>query len=272
MPVGFGLWRIDGELLHLTPRRIESESRLEELLEQEISILGGDLMIIGRQVVTEFGKQIDLLAINPDGDLVTIELKRDRTPREVVAQLLDYGSWVRDLGYDDIVSLFSDYSTECQTEHHFVVVATELDNSTERIVRYLSECYGMPINALFFGYFEDGEREYLARTWLIDPVEADTGPEGSTRAKQNKERWNGQDFYVALGEGPHRSWDDCVRYGFVSGGQGRWYSRTLNMLFRGARVFVHVPNAGYVGVGTVEETARMVREFTVHSTASRLHS
>jgi hypothetical protein len=38
--------------------------------------------------------------------VVVIELKRNRTPRGVVAQLLDYGSWVRDLEDDDIASIF----------------------------------------------------------------------------------------------------------------------------------------------------------------------
>lgn len=30
--------------------------------------------------------------MNSEGDLTVIELKRDRTPREVVAQVLDYAS------------------------------------------------------------------------------------------------------------------------------------------------------------------------------------
>jgi hypothetical protein len=41
-----------------------------------------------------FGGRIDLLAIAPDGALVLIELNRNRTPREVVAQSLDYAGWV----------------------------------------------------------------------------------------------------------------------------------------------------------------------------------
>ena len=43
------------------------------------------------------GGRIDLLAIAPDASLVLIDLKRDRTPREVVAQALDYASWVEQL-------------------------------------------------------------------------------------------------------------------------------------------------------------------------------
>lgn len=46
--------------------------------------------MIGRQVRTTHGGYIDLLALNQDGQLIVIELKRELTPREVVAQALDY--------------------------------------------------------------------------------------------------------------------------------------------------------------------------------------
>jgi RecB family endonuclease NucS len=41
------------------------------------------------------GGRIDLLCINGDGDIVIVELKRDKTPREITAQALDYASWVQ---------------------------------------------------------------------------------------------------------------------------------------------------------------------------------
>jgi hypothetical protein len=47
-------------------------------------------MLIGRQEDTGFGGRVDLLAVAPDGAVVLVELKRDRTPREVVAQAVDY--------------------------------------------------------------------------------------------------------------------------------------------------------------------------------------
>jgi RecB family endonuclease NucS len=90
---------------------LDAEKRLEEVLENGIGVLGLDrLLLIGRQVPTRFGKFIDLLALGPSGDLYVVELKRDRTPREVVAQALDYGSWVRELGYDEIAAIFSEYT------------------------------------------------------------------------------------------------------------------------------------------------------------------
>jgi len=43
------------------------------------------------------GGIIDLLCIDESGNLIVVELKRDKTPREVTAQTLDYASWVDSL-------------------------------------------------------------------------------------------------------------------------------------------------------------------------------
>src|SRR5690554_7784516 len=90
------IWRLEGEA---TPVEIEAcsldlESRLEAWLEQDIGMLDPGLLVVGRQVDTDFGGKIDLLCMDEAGDLVVIELKRDLTPREIAAQVLDYGSWV----------------------------------------------------------------------------------------------------------------------------------------------------------------------------------
>jgi len=134
--------------------------------------------------------------------------------------------------------------------------------STERIVGYLSEEYGVTINAILFRHFTESGHEYLARTWLVDPaVAATTHSKGGGR--KAKEPWNGQDFYVSFGEGEWRSWEDAIRYGFVSGGGGKWYSQTLKQLFVGARVFVNIPQTGYVGVGVVTAESVPARDFVV---------
>ncbi len=281
MPIAFDIWRLDGQGGRLVASRLDDEARLEAVLQRDITFLGLDVMVIGRQVITAYSKRIDLLAINAQGDLVIIELKRERTPREVVAQLLDYGSWVQGLTYEQIVAYHASNTPEVPFErafaehfggdppetlngrHQLVIVASELDPSTERIVTYLSQQFGVPINALFFRYFRDGEREYLARTWLMDPEVTEADTIKATPAKPGREAWNGQDYYVSLGEGEHRNWDDCVRYGFVSGGQGEWFSRTLSMLKPGSRIFTYIPDVGYVGVGTVAESVLPVMDFLV---------
>ncbi len=40
-----------------------------------------------------------MLAMDEEGNIHIIELKKERTPREVVAQTLDYASWVQNLSF-----------------------------------------------------------------------------------------------------------------------------------------------------------------------------
>ncbi len=285
MAVKFGLWRVDGGSVKQVPASgIGSEERLEDILATRIDILGlGDLLLIGRQVITDFGKRVDLLAIDGQGELLVIELKKDRTPRDVVAQALEYGFWVQSLSFkairelyakhhdgDDFESAFTDhFETEIpdalNTSHQLVVVATGMDASTEQIVEYVRG-YEVPINVLFFEYLADDDREYLARSWLTDPeLEA---PSKSGAKKQVP--WNGIDFYVAVGENDERNWDDMTRYGFVSAGFGHKYRRAMETLFVGARVWAAIASSralgsahGYVGVGTVTAPAVAAADFVV---------
>lgn len=285
MPVKFGLWRVDGESVEQVPQSVvASEERLEEIIEARIEILGlGDLFQIGRQVITDFGKRIDLLAIDGQGDLHVIELKKDRTPREVVAQALEYGFWAQDLSFENIQELYAkhhqgedfdsaftshfeaDLPEAINTGHHLVVVATGMDTSTEQIIEYVRG-YGVPINVLFFEYLKDGDREFLARSWLTDPaVESVSAPSGKKQAP-----WNGRDFFVAVGESQHRNWDDMRRYGFVSAGHGEKYRKVMSNLFEGARVWAAIPGTGYVGVGEVVAPAVGVKDFQIEHDGQRI--
>ncbi|MDZ4689129.1 MAG: endonuclease NucS [Planctomycetaceae bacterium] len=281
MPIEVGIWRLGKELQRVEFNSLQSEAKLEDTLASDLSLVAPDLMLIGRQVSTAFGTFIDLLAIDREGNLVVIELKRDRTPREVVAQTLDYASWVENLSYDQIAEIYSEkhggqkfevgYSDvfgasppeAINESHRMIVVASELDRSTERILNYLNSNYGVPINSVFFRYFKDGSNEYLTRTWLIDPQTAEEKTSKSA-VKKREEIWNGRDFYISQGEFDDANWDDCRRYGFVCGSGGKWYTQTLDLLFPGARVFVNIPQRGYVGVGIVKDHKRPVSEFVVN--------
>jgi len=284
MPLELGVWRIDRELQRLNVTSLEQEKRLEDFLAQDISIASPYWMVIGRQVATDYGKFIDLLAIDKDGNLVVIELKKNITYRDIVGQLLDYGSWVKNLDADDISQIFQDYQVkyhpqrkelsldtafceyfnldqmpeELNENHQLVIVASSLDESTERVVNYLSEEHSVPINAIFFRIFRDGDREYLSSLWFIDPTIPSPPVKG-----EDKEPWNGE-FYVSFGhEENGRRWEDAVKYGFICAGGGRWYSRTLNQLEVGKRVWVNIPGKGYAGVCEVLEPVVKVDEFKV---------
>jgi hypothetical protein len=280
MPIQHAIWQVGAQPLLLTNGRLASEQLLEDMIVRDPRILSSEWMLIGRQEITSFGGRIDLLAIAPDGSLVLIELKRDRTPREIVAQALDYASWMQGLTADRLVQIYSRFSnggsleeafhqrfgTELDEDslnqtHQIIIAAAELDPSTERIVGYLNE-RDIPINVIFFQVFLHGEHQLLSRTWLIDPGETQANAAVGKTKVGEKEPWNGE-FYVSFGDTTSRSWDDARKYGYISAGGGTWYSQTLKLLAPGDRVWVNIPKKGYVGVGVVEQAVQSASEFMV---------
>jgi hypothetical protein len=143
--------------------------------------------------------------------------------------------------------------------HQIIVVASSLDDSTERIVAYLSE-RDIPINVLCFRVFSNGDGQLLSRAWLLDPVRTQTS--ASATPAGASEPWNGE-FYCSFGDGAARSWSDAVRYGFVCAGGGAWYSRTLQLLGPDDRLWVKVPGTGFVGVGRATGRSQRAADFKV---------
>ena len=282
MPIHHAIWRVGEQPAPLVASRLASEQQLEDMIVRDPRILSSEWMLIGRQEVTSHGGRVDLLAIAPDASLVLIELKRDRTPREIIAQALDYASWVEQLTPDRVAQIFQRFSggksldvafhdrfgVELDEEtlnqsHQIIIVAAELDPSTERIIGYLN-ARDVAINVVFFQVFEHGADKLLSRAWLIDPGETQANVASTTTIKGDKEPWNGE-FYVSFGDAASRSWEDAQRFGFISGGGGSWYSQTLKLLSPGDRVWVKIPKKGYVGVGTVLESVQPVKDFKIQT-------
>ena len=181
MPTTVSLWALqaDGSVDEIPPGRLDLEEQIEDAIEKSPGILGGDVLIIGRQVSTSSGP-LDLLALDDENHLVVIENKRDRTPREVTAQVLDYASWASKLTLDDIEEIYEDYRGrifddeeadlsaayaerfECDLEDpdfppRMVIVASRLDEATERMIDFLADGFGVPIDAVLFQPFNLNE-------------------------------------------------------------------------------------------------------------------
>ncbi|HEV7353613.1 MAG TPA: endonuclease NucS domain-containing protein [Brevundimonas sp.] len=287
MPIRNAIWTVSGRPTQLVEGRLPSERALEDMIVAAPRLLSDEWMLIGRQERTLSGGFIDLLAIAPDGALVLIELKRDRTPREVVAQALDYAVWVEGLEPQDINAIYRRFSGErdlaedflarfgqaldeeaLNSSHQIVIVAASLDDSSERIVAYLNK-RDIAINVLCFQVFDHEGGQLLSRAWLMDPVHtqvsASTGPK--PRSQRESEPWNGE-FYASFGLGKaRRSWDEERRFGFISAGGGAWYSNTLNLLSPGDRIWVKVPGHGFVGVGEVLGPAEPAASFRLVTAA-----
>lgn len=286
MPIRNAIWTVSEKPQALVEARLPSERVLEDMIVAAPRILSEEWMLIGRQERTGNGGIIDLLAIAPDGALVLIELKRDRTPREVVAQAIDYACWVEGLEADEIAAIYARFSPggnlaadfqahfgqpldedQLNQDHEIVIVATHLDDSSERIVEYLNQ-RGIPINVLCFQVFLHEQQQLLSRSWLLDPVETHVSVVTQTkRGTREREPWNGE-FYACFGHGSTRSWDEGRRYGFICAGGGSWYSNTLNLLSIGDRVWVKAPGHGFVGVGEVTGPREPITEFQVEMDGS----
>lgn len=271
MAVEMAIWRMsDSGPKQLTSAQLDLEERLEDMLSEDPAMTGTDLLIVGRQVRTPHGGFIDLLGLDEDGRVHLLELKRDRTPREVVAQVLDYGSWVQSLTLEELEGIFlesvggesqldesfaarfdSPLPDVVNAEQQLTIVASELDPTSDRIVEFLATSYGVPINAVFFRHFADEDREYLARSWLLDPRETETKPARASRSKIRP--WNGRDFYVVLGRADQENdrWAVAEKFGLLNAGGVAWHWKPLQNLAPGKRVFAYVGGAGYVGVGRV---------------------
>ena len=274
------LWEItpDRKLSEIPARYSGLEQWLEDWLASDISVLVPDLMVIGKQVVTGFHGRIDLLCIERDGDLVVVELKSGRTPREVTAQALDYGSWVRELTLDEILNIAdrflggsgalevelrerfeTDLPEQLNQGHRSLVVADSLDSSTVRIVRYLAGM-GVLINVATVQHFQDASgRELLAQVFLIEPEEVRPRVRGSSARSAYRTVNELQALADENGIGAvYRRLSDGVRGIFTANA----YSRTVGYVRRlengGVRTLMLVEAVRSDDVGGMK--------FTIHAT------
>lgn len=202
------VWSIrNDKVVPIKRDHLDYENRLEKWLLEDISILSDNLVVIGKQVLTGYGKKIDILAMNIHGELVIIELKRDRTYRDVISQVLDYATWIKDLNYDEMNTILARHGVidssindigdlyssrfdkdaediEFNDDHKMIIVGSEIDESTILIIEYLSnEPYSVNINAVCFNYFKDDKgKEFLAQTF----VKSENSLTEESQSKQRK--------------------------------------------------------------------------------------
>lgn len=159
------------------------EEDLEVLLENnpEYFFEGSKVLIIGRQVTTNLNTSIDLLGIDKSGNTVVVELKRGKTPRETVAQLLEYASFIENLDYSQLNEIYQDYSGEESSleDYHqqyfqnevdekvsfnksirLIIVSHEISKEIRQTALFLRR-KGIDIYCMEFKYFETKSGEKI---------------------------------------------------------------------------------------------------------------
>ena len=156
------------------------ESVLEAWLESNPDTIleGGRILIIGRQVRTDLGGFIDLLGVDREGNVVVVELKRDRTPRDVVAQALEYAAFAARLDVDALEGILrvheqdeslslADCHRECfsvgqseavafNKDQHIVVVGQQVTPAIRQTASFLGS-KGIRVTCVEFTFFKAAE-------------------------------------------------------------------------------------------------------------------
>jgi len=190
------VWQIvDSNLELIETTMIETGRRETEDLEKWIKsnplILGQDISIIGEQVPTKSGS-IDFLGIDKSGNLVIIELKRDKLPRDALAQAVDYASDVSSWDVDKISNVCTKYTDQGLEDYlnenfedvdledliinktqRILLVGSSIEESLQRMIEWLSSNYDVSINAVILKYIKTKNSEELIARTVIIPEEVE---------------------------------------------------------------------------------------------------
>lgn len=182
------VYTIDDENLTEIPERpVDYEQDLQShLLKATGAKIGGLRMMYVSQEGTadEEGGYFDILALDDNGDTVIVELKRGKTPRQVVSQALEYASGIRNEPYDRLEERFEafrrhsgeDSLGSLREEHaaffkidddpldeddfnddiHLVIVAAEFGDATLNMADLLRD-HGLDVVCVRYQTFTDAD-------------------------------------------------------------------------------------------------------------------
>ena len=189
----------DAVLVPSKKKKIKRERDMEDWLENSPWALVEDEFIlwIDRQPSAQDEEGTihpDLLGVDSEGNLVIVEFKRGRTPRDVVAQLLEYAAWANELSDAEIREIAEDYfETQDEFEERefhnafrdtfnipdtddlpslnqkmrLFIVAEEIPSRMARVCRFLRTSHIMDINCIDVSAFKTESCEILVSTETI---------------------------------------------------------------------------------------------------------
>jgi hypothetical protein len=175
-----GLWQINGKApVRLQECNADLDQQLESWIEADPDLLQIGLTIVGRQVEVEGGR-IDLLALDPQGRWVIIEIKRGQVRRDSVMQVIEYAAYLSAMPVEElrrkVDGYFEGRSASLQSlleereapealepetrEIMLYIIGTGREHGLERLVSYLAERFQMPLFIAQYDVFRlpDGQQ------------------------------------------------------------------------------------------------------------------
>lgn len=196
---------------------LETEANLEQRLVRTDGAKIGDVEIlyVGRQGSPGEGGIFDILGVDERGDTVIVELKRDRAPRDIVAQALEYASEIRNVEYEYLNEQYHQFlrdeqgytdpsempslreahreyfnlddslsPREFNDEQRLVVVGTDFQDVSLNMADFLRE-HGIDVVAVEYSTYRDDEQgvELLTTDGVRRPLSEEPTTTSSTSDK-----------------------------------------------------------------------------------------
>jgi hypothetical protein len=247
----------DGTFREFARIDLDAEHVLEQWLEQNPKAIleDGKILVIGRQVLTNLGTRIDLLGIDRAGDVVVVELKRDRTPRDTLAQALEYASFVEPLTVEQLEEILQRYSGEeapladvhrsCfalapeeaisfNKDQRIVIAGQSMTPEVRQTAVFLRR-KGVRVTCLEFEFFATGAGQKALSSEIV--VGEDLGPSGKLETS-SAPRLSQADFFRSLDENGRPFFERLFEFAAKQGRVVHWGTNgfSLNVDLDGTHV------------------------------------
>ncbi len=237
------------------------ELDLQRLMSSHIQdfIYSNDLLTIFNERPRQ--EEPDILAIDRNGDLYILELKRWSSDKENLLQVLRYGQLYGSSNYDELNELFQKYSksnaelleihkqyfdlpddkalrkSDFNMHQHFLIVTNGLDQNTVDAIRYWKN-NGLSIDAIIYWVFEINGEHYIEFN-MYSPIEGYLEYEGNnyvlnTNYSNNKNHT-----------------DDMINEQKAAAYYPGWREK-IGKLQRGDTVFLYKSGYGIIAYGTAD--------------------
>ena len=266
----------------LSEHGVRERDHLQRLLKASIDIIVPGAMVIAE----EFGdwedsrRRIDLLCLDPDANLVVVELKRSEDGGHMELQALRYAAMVSGLTFAAAVQAHQAYlrragkpdtgaeaaileflgwdephEDQFGRDLRIVLVSAEFSRELTTTVLWLNErdldicCVRLRPHALDGRVLLDVQQVIPLPEAADYQVRLREKAAGVREAARERGFWSGY-WFVNVGEGrgdTHRCWEDCKDYGYIIAGAGGAFSDQLLHLKAGERFFAYLVGHGYVG-------------------------
>ena len=213
----------EDKLIIAQETNVELESHLENWLENSPWAIIQDKLVlwIDRQPSAQDEEGTifpDLLGVDSEGNLVIIEFKRGKTPRSVVAQLLEYAAWANELPPEQIHEIADAYFEKrdefrgktfsqafrevfdipetdelppLKRKLRLFVVAEEIQPRVVNVCRFLRTSYKIDVSCIAVSKFQTESGDEIVSTETKVGDEEIVTPKARQQRTSQTSQWSG---------------------------------------------------------------------------------